>query len=131
MTNAPPARPPRKKYTSIRKGQCADWSRPPMLGLPARAALAEGDQRADPHEQGGADRQQGVHEDVLLRKLRFLRQPVARRLGYEQEERVRAAQEARRVGAVELCVLEAHRLERLDALLRLAHEIVAEAELDR
>src|SRR5438876_996323 len=88
MTNAPPARPPRKKYTSIRKGQCAHWSRPPMLGLSARAALPERDQRADADQQRGANRQQRVHEDVLLRELRVLRQPVCRRLGQEQEEGV-------------------------------------------
>src|SRR5439155_1318392 len=49
----------------------------------------------------------------------------------QQEERVEPAEEALRVGAVELRVLEAHPLQRFDALLGLGDEIVAEAELDR
>ena len=43
------------------------------LALPARAAPTEGDQRAEPDEQRRADRQERVHEDVLLRELGIVR----------------------------------------------------------
>src|SRR5467141_3132036 len=60
----------------------------------------------------------------------MLRQVVRRRPGQQQEERVEAAEEAAAVGAVELCVLEAHPLQRLDALGGLGHQVVAEPKLD-
>ena len=97
---------------------------PPLL------AVAERQEHAEADSQGRADGEQRVDDDVALRQLRIVRQVVDRRLGQQQEERVEAAQEAAGVGTVQLGVLEAHLLERLHPLLRLAHQLVAEAELD-
>src|SRR5213596_2273108 len=102
-----------------------------MLRAPLPAPSPEGDQRAQPDDQGGADRQERVDDDVLLGELGLLREPVDRRLAEEQEERVETAQVTARVLAVELGVLVAERLELVDPLLGDDRQIVAEAELDR
>src|SRR4030095_13819264 len=122
---APPAIPPRKKYQTIIISQCGVLSlRAPLV------AVAECQEHAEAYGQGRTDGEQRVDDDVALRQLGIVRQVVSRRLGQQTEERVEAAQEAPGVGAVQLRVLEAHLLERLHALLRLAHQLVAEAELD-
>src|SRR3990172_8054500 len=123
---APPAIPPRKKYQTIIISQLG------ILSIAASLpAVAEREQRAEPDEDRRADGQERVRDDVPLRELRAVRQVVGAGLRQEQEERVQAAEEALRVGAVELRVLEAHPLERLDALLRLGLQLVPEPELDR
>src|SRR5262245_26328798 len=118
--------PPRKKYQTIIISQLGALSI--AASLPA---ATEGQQGAEPDHEGRADREERIDDDVALRKLGIGRQVVGRRLREQQEERVQAAQESLGVGAVELRVLEAHRLQRLDPLLGLRDELVAEAELDR
>src|SRR5262245_6252314 len=118
--------PPRKKYQTIIISQ---WG---VLSIAASLpAIAEGQQGAEPDHEGRADGEERIDDDVALRQLRLGRQVVGRGLREQQEERVQAAQEALGVGAVELRVLEAHRLQGLDPLLGLRDELVTEAELDR
>src|SRR6266852_169680 len=124
---APPAMPPKKKYSTIIMPHSGVLS---MAAPVSATTIAEGQERAQPDEDGRADREQRVDDDVALWELRILRQVVRRRLGQEQEERVEPAQEALLVGAVELSILEAHRLQRLHALGGLGDQLVAEAELD-
>src|SRR5574341_1430855 len=122
---APPAIPPRKKYQTIIISQ---WG---ILSIAASLpATAEREQRPEPDEDRRADGQERVGDHVPLREFRAVGQVVRAGLRQEQEERVQAAEEAVRVRAVELRVLEAHPLERLDALLRLGVELVPEPELD-
>src|SRR6266404_1439586 len=123
---APPAMPPRKKYQTIIISQWGGLSIGPSL-----APFPEREHDAEAYHQRRADRQQRVDDDVALGQPGLLREVVGRRLGQEQEEGIEAAQEAAGVGAVELGVLEAQALERLHALGRLLHQVVAEAELDR
>src|SRR5207245_391931 len=128
-----PHRRYRRERSRGRSGPASPRSsgdRAPSRVSPA-APPPEGDQGAQPHDQGGADRQERVDEDVALRKLRLLREPVERRLAEEQEERVETAQVAFRVRAVELGVFVAELSELLDPLLGDAGQLVAEAEPDR
>src|SRR5205823_1229275 len=126
VKQAPPAIPPRKKYQTI------IISQPGVLSIVAPLPpVAECEQGAQADDQRRADGQERVDDHVALRELRILRQVVRAGPREQEEERVEAAEKPLRVGAVELRVLEAHRLERLDALLRLGDQVVAEAELDR
>src|SRR3989442_2444082 len=124
---APPAMPPKKKYSTIIMPPSGVLSRPTPVYV---SGIEEREELAQPDEDGRADRKQRVDDDVALRDLRVLGQVVRRRLGQEQEERVQPTQEALLIGPVELGVLEAHRLQTLHALAGLGDELVAEAELD-
>src|SRR5262249_36499658 len=121
---APPAIPPRKKYQTI------SISQPGVLVMAVPLApAAEREDRTQADGDRGADRQQRIDDHVALRQLGIRRQVVRGRPGQEQEERVQPAKEAVAVGAVELSLLETHALQRLDALLRLGDELIAEYEM--
>src|SRR5438045_3418220 len=81
---APPAMPPRKKYQTIIISQCGALS----MAVSVPTARAEGEQRPEPYEHGGADREQRVGDDVARRQLRARREVVGLRLREQQEERV-------------------------------------------
>src|SRR5262245_51348592 len=122
---APPAIPPRKKYQTIISSQ------PGGLGIAiSLPTTAEREDGAQPHHEGRAHGEERVDDDVALGKHRVRGEIVGRRLREKEEEGVEPSEEALGIGPVELGVREAHRLERLDAALRLLHELVAEAELD-
>src|SRR2546425_10771108 len=119
--------PPKKKYRTI----IVPWRG--VLGRAAAAssaAVTAREEHAHPDEDGRADREERVDHDVALRDLRVLRKVVRGRFRQQQKERVQAAQEALLIGPVELGVLEAHRLQGLDAFAGLCDELVAEPELD-
>src|SRR5919197_803446 len=84
---APPAMPPRKKYSTIIISQSGVLS----MVTPVPPALAEGEERAEAHQDSGADGEQRVDDDVALRQLRIVGEVVRPRLRQEQEERVEAA----------------------------------------
>src|SRR5438094_1049503 len=110
---APPAMPPRKKYQTI------NISQPGVLSIAiSLAARPECEHRAEADDERGADRQERVDHHVTRRQLRARRQVVRLRLREEEEERVEAAEKALGVGAVQLRVLEAEALQRLDTLRR-------------
>src|SRR2546430_8759297 len=119
--------PPKKKYRTIIMPQSGVLS---MTASVSSSAVTEREERAQPDEDGRADREERVDHDVALRDLRVLRKVVRGRFRQQQKERVQAAQEALLIGPVELGVLEAHRLQGLDALAGLRNELVAEPELD-
>src|SRR5438046_6836342 len=125
---APPAMPPRKKYQTMSRCQSGDLSIAAVLG--GATALAEGHERAHPHQERRAHREERIHLHVALGQERLLWELVGRRPVEEQEEGVETSQRPVRVGAVQLRVLVAQLLEGGHALLRLGHELVAEAELD-
>src|SRR6266699_3006685 len=125
---APPAMPPRKKYQTMSRCQSGDLSIAAVLG--GATALAEGHERAHPHQERRAHREERIHLHVALGQERLLRDLVGRRPVEEQEEGVESSLRPVRVGAVQLRVLVAQLLEGGHALLRLGHELVAEAELD-
>src|SRR6267142_953733 len=119
--------PPKKKYRTIIMPQSGVLS---MTASVSSSAVTEREERAQPDEDGRADREERVDHDVALRDLRVLRKVVRGRFRQQQKERVQAAQEALLIGPVELGVLEAHRLQGLDTLAGLRDELVAEPELD-
>src|SRR5213594_3299269 len=105
--------PPKKKYRTIIMPQSGVLS---MTASVSSSAVTEREERAQPDEDGRADREERVDHDVALRDLRVLRKVVRGRFRQQQKERVQAAQEALLIGPVELGVLEAHRLQGLDTL---------------
>src|SRR5512132_2780623 len=118
--------PPRKKYQTI------IISQPGVLSIAASVPpVAKRQERSQSDHERRADREQRVDDHVPLRQLGSRGQVVRRRRRQEQEEGVQAAEKALVVGAVEVRLLEAEPLERLHALLRLGHQLVAEPELDR
>src|SRR6266566_4987912 len=119
--------PPKKKYRTIIRPQSGVLS---MTASVSSSAVTEREERAQPDEDGRADREERVDHDVALRDLRVLRKVVRGRFRQQQKERVQAAQEALLIGPVELGVLEAHRLQGLHTLAGLRDELVAEPELD-
>src|SRR5882724_8387071 len=125
---APPAMPPMKKYQTMRR--CQSGVLTISIAALLSAAVAEGHEGAHPDEQRRAHRQERVHQDVPLGQERFLREVVGGRLVEEEEEGVEPAEGAIAVGPVELGARIAHLLELRHALLRLGHQLVAEAELD-
>src|SRR2546427_8684592 len=130
---APPAMPPRKKYQTMSQCQSGDLSIAVVLRLAAwrlAAPLAERHEGAHAHQERRAHREERIHLHVALRQERLLRELVGRGPVEEQEEGVETSQRPIRVGAVQLRVLVAQLLEGGHALLRLGHELVAEAELD-
>src|SRR5437879_7744245 len=104
--------PPKKKYRTIIMPQSGVLS---MTASVSSSAVTEREERAQPDEDGRADREERVDHDVALRDLRVLRKVVRGRFRQQQKERVQAAQEALLIGPVELGVLEAHRLQGLVA----------------
>src|SRR3989338_10568315 len=123
---APPAIPPRKKYQTI------IISHPGVLSIGAPLpAVTKPHQRAQPDDERRADREERVHDDVALRKLWAVRQVVRRRPREKEEERVQPTEEPLGIRAVELRVLEAHRLERLHAVRRLPDQLLPEPVLER
>src|SRR5881296_907421 len=119
--------PPKKKYRTIIIPHSGVLSMPTSVPPPA---ITEREERAEPDEDGRADREQRVDDDVALRDLRILREVVRGRLRQQQEKRVQATQEALLIGPVKLGVLEAHRLQGLHTLAGLGDQLVAEPELD-
>src|SRR3990172_8524359 len=123
---APPAIPPRKKYQTI------IISHPGVLSIGvALPTVTKRHQRAQPDDERRADREERVHDDVALRKLWAVRQVIRPRLREKEEERVQPTEEPLGIRAVELRVIEAHRLERLHAARRLPDQLLPEPELDR
>src|SRR5688572_7460265 len=119
---------------SMRIGQSALLRSPGSMTAASAILLAAGaerEHRPEPDRDGSPDGEDRVDEDVTLRELRLIGQPVLRGRSHQQEERVEAAERTVLVGAVEVSVRYALLLELFDARLRLGLQLVAEAELDR
>src|SRR5439155_25237808 len=107
---APPAMPPKKKYSTIIMPQSGALS----MTTPVRPpAVTKREQSAQPDANGRANREQRVDHDVALRDLRVHGQVVRRGLGQEQEERVEPAEEPLLARAVEPSVRETQPPQRL------------------
>src|SRR5262245_4331874 len=119
--------PPKKKYRTIIIPHSGCLSMPTSVPPPA---IAEREERTQPDEDGRADGEQRVDDDVALRDLRILRKVVRGWLCQQQEERVQATQKTLLIGPIELGVLEAHRLQGLHTLAGLRDQLVAEPKLD-
>src|SRR5437899_1108779 len=101
--------PPKKKYRTIIMPQSGVLS---MTASVSSSAVTEREERAQPDEDGRADREERVDHDVALRDLRVLRKVVRGRFRQQQKERVQAAQEALLIGPVGRRFHEAHQAKR-------------------
>src|SRR2546426_309284 len=123
--NAPPARPPPKKYGMMNQVQwgapvkkVSDMSRAsPSAALLVHAPFPQADERQHAQYSGARRREGGALGEVPRRQLRVPWQSVHLGLVDQQVERIETAERPVGVGAVELG-LDALRLELVDALVR-------------